>query len=125
MKTLADYLTEAGDEPFRCQDDTLVRQFMVETGNAGVLKDEGKKEWSQYIVVGSENHPTHWLLFAFHTGYPRESDNGYNLLALSKKTYSKQRASAVLNRVLNLSGNSTEGLKHLGEFDPKKQPGAN
>ena len=96
---------------------------MVETGNSGVLKDEGKEEWTQYITVGG--HPTHWILFAFHAGYPNPSDNGYNMLALPKKTYTREKAIALVNFIARNASRSPDGPHFIGEFDPKKLPTTN
>jgi len=36
-----------------------------------------------------KDHPTHWLLFSRHRGFPNPKDNGYALVGMFKKAFTE------------------------------------
>jgi hypothetical protein len=47
-----------------------------------------------------KDHPTHWLLFSRHRGFPNPKDNGYAVIGLFKKAFSEADAERFVDDAL-------------------------
>jgi hypothetical protein len=76
-------------------DDTEVLALLVKLGISHRL------EFTPGLPVNSvdcfiKDHPTHWLLFSRHRGFPNPKDNGYAVVGLFKKAFSESDAERFL-----------------------------
>lgn len=99
-KSLDQTLKESDAIILGINEDQVIKQFIIEIGRGGLLTDTGKKEWSQFM--GIADHPTHWILIIFNSGYPIAKDNGYNLCALPKKSFSPKEADEFFQSLINM-----------------------
>ena len=72
-------------------DDTEVLALLVQLGISHCL------EFTPGLAVNAvdcfiKDHPTHWLFFSRHRGFPDPKDNGYAVIGLFKKAFAEADA---------------------------------
>ena len=92
-------LAKACDEVVTIRDDNDAKALLVEIGIHEELTKGGTLAGQRAEFLSFGNHPTHWILAIYYSGFADPRDNGYDVKCLPKSRFTFERFKQAIKAV--------------------------